>query len=214
MPFIKNLSAIASLAPALCPLKSTFFEALKSKHRLSLLAETHHKLCQTTDVVLPDALACFPSLDGFDVYAADGHFHQHAVHDAANSKGCRQPAGHLYILNLRNGMLSHLTVLGQIEQKSTICERSNARPTPISPSSSLRQGYDRQAGPLMSSFNGLDPKSKFLAIAVSIGPAPPPRCYAPAPTKLGRKRGRCRKIASSGKNSLLGSRGTAYLSSR
>jgi hypothetical protein len=36
--------------------------------------------------------------------------------------------------------------------------------TPFSPPSSLRRGYDRQAGPVTGSFNGLHWESKFLAI--------------------------------------------------
>ena len=35
---------------------------------------------------------------------------------------------------------------------------------PFSPPSGLRQGYDRQAGPATGPFNGLHPKSKFLAV--------------------------------------------------
>ena len=30
---------------------------------------------------LPDARAAFSELDGFDVYAGDGHSHKHACHD-------------------------------------------------------------------------------------------------------------------------------------
>jgi hypothetical protein len=42
-------------------------------------------------------------------------------------------------------------------------------PSPFSPPSSLRRGYDRQAGPATGSFNGLQPKSKFLAILTKSG---------------------------------------------
>jgi hypothetical protein len=56
-------------------------------------------------------------LDSFDIYAADGHFHAHAVHDKADSKGVKYATGHLYSRNLRTGLLSHLTTLDAISRK-------------------------------------------------------------------------------------------------
>lgn len=141
MPQVKSsgrglLHSLASLAPELCPKKSAFFEALKSTRRLSLLEELNSKVCQSARAVLPDVLACFPSLDGIDVYAADGHFHKHAVHDAADDKGSQQPVGHIYTRNLRNGMFSHLIAMDQIERDKEHDMRALKR-TPIE---ILRQG--------------------------------------------------------------------------
>jgi hypothetical protein len=60
--------------------------------------------------LLPDALAQFRALDGFEVHAGDGHFHAAAAHDPRDSEGRKQPTGHLFMLDLRTHLLGHLTV--------------------------------------------------------------------------------------------------------
>ena len=111
------LQTLALAAADCCPANSHFFESLKSKRRLALCAEINSRLCAHARGLLPDALAAFPSLAGFDVHAGDGHFHSHATHDPADSKGVRHAVGHLYSRNLRSGCLSHLTVSDQQERK-------------------------------------------------------------------------------------------------
>ena len=56
-------------------------------------------------------------------------------------------------------------------------------PTPFSPPSSLRQGYDRQAGPANGPFNGLHPKSNFLALTDG---EPPPAQKTATSRNLGK----------------------------
>jgi len=90
-----------------CPERSNFFEALKSNRRLGMVEDVGERLRQRFARSLPDALAEFPALDDFDVYAADGHSHSHAVHDAPVD-GTKLVITHLYALNLRNGWHSHL----------------------------------------------------------------------------------------------------------
>lgn len=111
------LQSIASLDPALDPGLSHFFEALKSTRRLNLLRELNSRLCELGKNSLPDTLAAFPCLAGFDIYAGDGHFHQHAVHDRPDSQGVKHAVGHLYGRNLRTGLLHHLTALDQVRRK-------------------------------------------------------------------------------------------------
>lgn len=130
------LQTLASFAPALCPDNSHFFESLKSERRLSLCAELNARLCAHARQVLPDALAAFPCLAGFDIHAGDGHYHAHAVHDAADSKGDKHAVGHLYARNLRSGTLSHLTVNDQIARKKEHDIRGLKRQT----IDTLRQG--------------------------------------------------------------------------
>jgi hypothetical protein len=74
-------------------------------------------LASRARLVLPDALAAFTCLAGFDIHAGDGHYHAHATHDPADSKGGKHAVGHLYTRNLRNGTLSHLTVNDQLTRK-------------------------------------------------------------------------------------------------
>jgi hypothetical protein len=130
------LQTLASLAPSLCPDNSHFFESLKSQRRLDLCAELNAKLCVHARRVLPDALAAFPCLAGFDIHAGDGHYHAHAVHDPADSKGNKHPVGHLYARNLRYGTLSHLTVNDQVTRKKEHDMRGLKRQT----IDTLRQG--------------------------------------------------------------------------
>jgi hypothetical protein len=130
------LQTLASRAPALCPENSHFFESLKSQRRLDLCAELNARLCAHARLSLPDALAAFPCLAGFDIHAGDGHYHAHAVHDPADSKGDKHAVGHLYTRNLRSGTLSHLTVNDQITRKKEHDMRALKRQT----IDALRQG--------------------------------------------------------------------------
>jgi hypothetical protein len=130
------LQTFASFAPALCPDNSHFFESLKSQRRLALCAELNTRLCAHVRQMLPDSLAAFPCLAGFDIHAGDGHYHAHAVHDPADSKGNKHAVGHLYARNLRSGTLSHLTVNDQAARKKEHDIRGLKRQT----IETLRQG--------------------------------------------------------------------------
>lgn len=130
------LQTLASFAPTLCPENSHFFESLKSQRRLALCLELNARLCARASQVLPDALAAFTCLAGFDIHAGDGHYHAHAVHDPVDSKGKKRAVGHLYARNLRSGMLSHLTVNDQVSRKKEHDMRGLKRQT----IDTLRQG--------------------------------------------------------------------------
>jgi hypothetical protein len=111
------LQVLASLNPELDPGNSLFFETLKSQRRLNLCTELNTKLCVVGPERLPDALATFACLERFDIYAGDGHFHEHAVHDPADEEGKKHAVGHFYTRNLRSGLVSHLCVGDQIHRK-------------------------------------------------------------------------------------------------
>ena len=83
---------------------------VRSQHRLALVSELNTRLCHHSRATLPDALKLFPCLDGFDIYAGDGHFHAHATHDPADAKGRKHAVGHLFTRDLRSGLLRHLCV--------------------------------------------------------------------------------------------------------
>lgn len=92
--------------------RSHFFETLKSTRRLSLCQEaarlTHDHLAS----VAPDRLASIRSLEGFAVFAGDGHWHAAAAHDPRRS-GKKHAVGHLYGLDLRHNALFHLQAADQ-----------------------------------------------------------------------------------------------------
>jgi hypothetical protein len=99
----------ASLLPS-CPERSQFFETLKSPRRLQLCSQAARALVARLASALPDGLAPFSALDGFDVFAGDGHHHAAAAHDPRDEKGRKHPVGHLLLLDLRCHLMSHLTV--------------------------------------------------------------------------------------------------------
>jgi len=99
--------------------RRTYIEALKSPRRLGLLRRINEAVCQVAmPATLPDRLAAVPGLDKYDVYAGDGHWHEHATHDPRRGrKGGHGPdkddkthvaTGHVFGLNLRTRGIVHL----------------------------------------------------------------------------------------------------------
>ena len=89
--------------------RSHFFETLKSERRLKLVRDVSSRLARQARNVLPDALAGYEALDTFEVFAGDGHYHEHACHDASNGSTKRAIA-HFFALNLRTHMLGYLSL--------------------------------------------------------------------------------------------------------
>jgi len=82
-----------------CPDVGRFFDALRSERRLALCSEADALLAASLSEVLPDALAGVPELDGFDVYAGDGHWHRAAAHDRRPFPDApKSSCGHFYAL--------------------------------------------------------------------------------------------------------------------
>jgi len=95
---------------------SGYFDTLKSKRRLQFVTEIETEMCKEMARVMPDQLAeALPQLDGYNVFAGDGHFHTHATHDYRNEER-KFAVGHLYGLNLRTRALFHLTCADQIKR--------------------------------------------------------------------------------------------------
>jgi len=90
-----------------------FFDSLKSARRLALVEEisAHVRLqtdrqCARTGA---DPLAKHPELDGFAVYASDGHYEKAAAHTPAVG-GEIQPQGFFYSVNLRTHSMGLLDI--------------------------------------------------------------------------------------------------------
>lgn len=120
-----------------------YFDSLGSTRRLTLIAQASDALFDRLSRVskVADPFAQHPELDGFWLFAGDGHYHQAAVHDPrvpgaedftpkpppattmAMSRKREQPAGtkyavgHFFALNLRNHLMRHLTVADQQERR-------------------------------------------------------------------------------------------------
>lgn len=89
-----------------------FFKALKSKRRIANLESINSLVKPIVSERIDDPFASISDLDGFALYAGDGHFHAGAVHDErrpTEKGGDRKPAtGHFFMTNLRTHYMSHL----------------------------------------------------------------------------------------------------------
>ena len=97
--------------------KSHYFESCKSRRRRAHLASLsdqfvrhHAQLALEANDLFGTEPAVEECLRGFHVYAGDGHFHAASSHDERDEKKTKNAVGHLYALNLRNQLLSHLAL--------------------------------------------------------------------------------------------------------
>jgi len=91
---------------------SRFFFSLKSQRRLRLLGNVADVVRSEVDETAPvsdDPFSEHGELDGFAIYAADGHFHGTSAHEKPIA-GKRQPVGHFFSMNLRTQTMIHLDV--------------------------------------------------------------------------------------------------------
>jgi len=98
---------------------SNFFSTLKSERRLRLQNEAAEWIRTKTDrTTIPqaDPFSAHQELDGFAIYAADGHFHKASAHETLIEEK-RYPVGHIYAMNLRSLSMHHLDVTRPLEHK-------------------------------------------------------------------------------------------------
>lgn len=124
--FLQNLAEAHDIEVGI----STFFESLKSSRRSSLVSELNDRIRKQIRAQSPDPFQQFSCLDGFDIYAGDGHSIAAAVHDPRYPRKAKKTdppserqittkyaTGHLYTIDLRSQAMSHLTVADQITRK-------------------------------------------------------------------------------------------------
>lgn len=89
-----------------------FFKALKSPRRLINITSLNDLLARPLKQHISDPYAQCPELDGWEIYAVDGHYHKAACFDpkTIDSKGNLRAiaTGHFFRVNLRNHHLSCL----------------------------------------------------------------------------------------------------------
>lgn len=89
---------------------SDFFEALRSTRRLKLLREVNETIIEACgEAAVRDPFAEHDELDGFAIYAGDGHYHTCSTHED-DIGGKRRPIGHFFALNMRHHALRHLDI--------------------------------------------------------------------------------------------------------
>ena len=93
------------------------FKGLQSERRLANLASINALVTPLLNQRVEDAFASIAELDGFAIYAGDGHYHAGAAHDAKRecSSGVMKKlaVGHFFMLNLRTHSMSHLAMADQ-----------------------------------------------------------------------------------------------------
>jgi hypothetical protein len=113
---------------------NNFFAALRSDRRLKLLQEIDHDIRQQANELAGsyrDPFVDHPELDGFEIYASDGHSHGASAHEERRG-GKKRAVTHLFSLNLRTHTMAHLTMTQPAEGKKkeheiTAIKRSNGR---------------------------------------------------------------------------------------
>lgn len=91
---------------------SNFFAALRSPRRLQMVDEVAwdvHAQADRLIAVSDDPLAVHSELDGFAIYASDGHTHGASAHEQLRG-GKKRPVTHIYSLNLRTHTLIPLAL--------------------------------------------------------------------------------------------------------
>jgi hypothetical protein len=97
----------------------TFFQALRSNRRLALTEEVAAHIRDQVDQDCDekhDPLAEHPELEGFEIFASDGHYEAAATHTKPIA-GKLYAQGFIFSLNLRTHSLSFLTVAQPKEGK-------------------------------------------------------------------------------------------------
>ncbi len=88
-----------------------YFKNLRSKRRLRILQEADRFMRETFLPLLragDDRLRALPGLDGWEVWAGDGHAMQHATHDTRNGEGSHRSVKAIYRIDLRTGWAGFL----------------------------------------------------------------------------------------------------------
>jgi hypothetical protein len=93
-----------------------YFETLASARRLGMVAECSTRLRRRVDALRPSPLSQFESLAGFDLYAGDGHYLEHATHDPMIG-ATPWATGHFFALNLKSQSLFPLVLADGVERK-------------------------------------------------------------------------------------------------
>lgn len=114
---------------------SHFFKALQSPRRLANITSLNGLLTDPMKHRIPNPYAQCEELDGWDIYAVDGHYHKAAAFDpkSKNTKGELRAiaTGHFFRMNLRTHHMSCLGMANPEDGKKkahdmTVIKRSSA----------------------------------------------------------------------------------------
>jgi hypothetical protein len=101
---------------------NTFFDALRSSRRKKVMEDVSkahlklmNRLIQKFDV---DYLREFPYLDGYRVFAADGHYIEKPTHSQKSRKDRSYASGSIYSMDMRTGLMDFLCNVTNGSRKS------------------------------------------------------------------------------------------------
>jgi uncharacterized small protein (DUF1192 family) len=101
------------LTRGICVGVRNFFKALESKRRMRMVVDVLKNVRREVDSRVcgrgSDPLAEHSELDGFAVYASDGHSHAAASHEKP-IEGKIRAINHIYTLNLRSHSMGHIAL--------------------------------------------------------------------------------------------------------
>ena len=111
---------------------ANYFGSLGSKRRLALITATNHAMTSRLRPALRahhDLLASLPELDGWEVWAGDGHAIAHATHATRNTKDAYSPVHAIYKLDLRTGWAGFIDLVrptaAGVEHEMTTLKRQD-----------------------------------------------------------------------------------------
>jgi len=87
-------------------------ESLDSKRRLSHIESInkHYLEDQSHEALKNNPTGLPKEFEKFHIFSADGHFHGASAHESRDEKGRKHAIGHLYAMNMRNQLVSHLAL--------------------------------------------------------------------------------------------------------
>jgi hypothetical protein len=96
----------------------SYFKSLKSERREIMISQVNEVLIDNyNSPVEEDPFSGVEALDGYAIYAADGHFIKHATQEKKHKNGKHYPVGHIYAISLRNQTMRLLDVLRPTNKK-------------------------------------------------------------------------------------------------
>ena len=96
---------------------ANYFNCQRSRRRLEQVKNVNKVLVKNyTSPIDDNPFAGLTCLDGYAIYAADGHYQKAAAHDR-HSNGKNYPVGHVFTVNLRNQTVDYLDITRPQDKK-------------------------------------------------------------------------------------------------
>ena len=135
--------------------RTTYFETLHSDRRIKMAEAVGDVLCAQLSRWFSAAgvnhLSVFPELTGRAVFAADGHYNEHACHSHRDEKGSKVASGTIYGVNLASGLVFAVcaTISGASMHPNEWALLKKHHQNMLRRMSMARMGWDSKSRPLL-----------------------------------------------------------------